>query len=241
MKLLLFTMLFIISSCATYVESMHRKISYEENKSKAGYGWPYPKNNSKEFDKRPIKDPLTYSVSGEQNTPPTGEFRKRYTAKDFIDNQSSGSLWANYNGNSSLFEQQNNRNLGDVVVINVLEALKGDISRELKRNSPTVAPIVDDQAARNVASQAPADGEKSKPKADKNSSEEALIVYDKIPTTLFSDIGNDHAIIKGTKEVYFRNEKKLIEIQAMIRKSDIDEADSVFSDKIIESRIKVVR
>lgn len=240
MKLSLLSLLIFLTSCATYVESMHRKISYEENKNKAGYGWPYPKNNSKEFDKRPIKDPLTYSVSGEQNTPPTGEFRKRYKANDFVDNQAAGSLWGNYNGNTSLFEQQSNRDLGDVVVINVLEGLKEDISRELKRNSPAgAAPLVEGQPARNVASEAKDGDEKKNKPGDK--AEETLIVYDKIPTSLMSDIGYEHAIIKGTKEVYFRNEKKLIEIQAMVRKSDIDDSDSVFSDKIIESRIKVVR
>jgi flagellar basal body L-ring protein FlgH len=47
--------------------------------------------------------------------------------------------------------------------------------------------------------------------------------------------------VKGKKEVIFRKEKRYIEIQALVSRRDIQDNDTISSDKVLESRVNILR
>src|SRR5690606_31006733 len=133
----------------SYVNQIHRQIDREERgarqdpEASADTFAAYRQNKkfSKENDKRPINNPVTYSLgtvpAGQVAPPVRREYRPvRHTANDFVDSDTSGSLWANQGSSASLFTYQNDKRTGDIVIINVLENLRNQISSELKRVFP---------------------------------------------------------------------------------------------------------
>jgi flagellar basal body L-ring protein FlgH len=197
-----------------------------------------------ENDKRPIKNPLTYSLSdggpsGSMKPPVKREYRpQRYQADDFKDHESDGSLWANQGSSASLFTYQNDKHTGDMVIINVLENLRNQISSELKRTFP-------DRPARRK------DGDKEK-KDEKTAAaapaapgrnddnDMDMKVYDKISGTVVEELNKDYIVLKGRKEVIFKKEKRSIEVQALVSRKDIMENDYVNSDRLLESRVYIL-
>jgi flagellar L-ring protein FlgH len=254
MKILMLCFLFSLTSCAGYVNQLHRQIDGEErgNRPRAAA----PSNPSDRFaayrerdrfrpedDKRPIKNPLTYSLgsdpSGQMRPPIKREYRQqRYKAEDFVDNDNGGSLWANQGSSASLFTYQNDKHTGDMVIINVLENLRNQISSELKRTFP-------DKPKRGGK-----EGEKT-PEADKKAAltapagkddnEMDMKVYDKVSGTVMEEISKDYIVLRGRKEVIFKKEKRSIEIQALVSRKDIMENDYVNSDKLLESRVFILK
>ncbi len=244
--------LFFFTSCASYVNKMHRRISYEEKMQhrQQGHGWPYPKKNSREYDRRPVSNPITYTSPQEGSTPPTPKTLGRYTASDFIDQDSGGSLWGNYDGIRSAENRRLNLQLGEIVVINVLQSFKEDISRELRRHArqstpsfmpATSAPARGAASARRSPQQNEQQSQAQSQAASEDNQDEAVIVYDKIPSRVHHELSNRHVILKGSKEVFFRNDKLMVEVEAMVLKEHIAEDGSIHSDHIIESRVKVMR
>src|SRR5690606_6002986 len=131
--------LMFLVSCAGYVDQIHRQIDREERGTRAPvrntapayarFGDPQALNpNQNRFrreDKRPINNPVTYSLgsaqSGQVPPPVKRNYRPlRHTANDFVDSDNGGSLWANQGQSSSLFTYQNDKRAGDLVIINVL-------------------------------------------------------------------------------------------------------------------------
>lgn len=249
---IIFLLLFLVS-CSNYVSNVHRQIDREEN-----YGKRKPKtaDTRDHFaayrrkrldpnrDRRPVKNPVTYSLNG---TGPSSQIRpavkrdyrpQRLQAEDFTDSESDGSLWANQGNSASLFTYQNDKHTGDMVIINVLENLRNQISAELKRTFPD-KPVKgkagekgkkDDKAAAAPAPAAPAgDGQ-----------EMDMKVYDKISGTVMEEISKDYILLRGHKDVIFKKEKRAIEIQALVSRKDIMENDYVNSDKLLESRVLIL-
>lgn len=246
--------LFFLTSCAGYVNQVHRQIDREE---KVGRHDTQPKNRLDRFsayrekdrirpedDRRPIKNPLTYSLgsdpAGQMRPPVKREYRpQRYQAKDFVDDENSGSLWANQGSSSSLFTYQNDKRSGDMVIINVLENLRNQISSELKRTFPDKplkakgaekAPEADKKAAQAPPATAP-----------NQENEMDIKVYDKISGTVTEEISKDYILLRGYKDVIFKKEKRSIEIQALVSRKDIMENDYVNSDKLLESRVTILK
>src|SRR5665647_2381180 len=147
MKSPILYLLLFLCSCSNYVNNVHRQLDRDEKvgqKKTAPRGMdrftPYRERDRMrpEDDKRPIKNPMTYSLgngpAGQVMPPVKREYRpQRHNAKDFVDAESDGSLWANQGSSSSLFTYQNDKHTGDMVIINVLENLRNQISAELKR------------------------------------------------------------------------------------------------------------
>jgi flagellar basal body L-ring protein FlgH len=254
MKNVLLSFLFLITSCAGYVDQLHRQIDREE---KTGSNVDQSRSSDRfaayrqkdrfrqEGDRRPIKNPLTYSLgsdpSGQMHPPVKREYRpQRYQAQDFIDDDNGGSLWANQGSSSSLFTYQNDKRTGDMVIINVLENLRNQISSELKRTFP-------DRPSRLAKG-----GEKA-PEADKKGAPAALTppsaqdnemdmkIYDKISGTVMEEISKDYILLRGHKDVIFKKEKRSIEIQALVSRKDIMENDYVNSDKLLESKVIILK
>jgi flagellar L-ring protein precursor FlgH len=257
MNPLIFLTLIFLSSCADFVGNVHRQIDREEKKASkqqrapqdrfASYRTQEAKNPFKrrENDKRPIKDPMTYSLgsgpSGQVRPPVKRQYRpQRYDAEDFKDGDSDGSLWANQGASSSLFTYQNDKRTGDMVIINVLENLRNQISSELKRVFPEKPKKTGEKDPKEKGK---SDGDKSPATAggpQSNSEEMDMKVYDKISGVVMEEISKDYILLRGRKEVIFKKEKRSIEVQALVSRKDIMENDYVNSDKLLESRIFVV-
>lgn len=254
----------ILSSCSSFVDKVHQQIALEEGGENSANAEstanPYPdqaygKLKTRGKDKMPIKDPISFTLNGEESTANINQsplqVKKRFNASDFVDSDSSGSLWSDYDDTSSFFATANSRKVGDIVVINILESMKNSISKELRRSFP-LAPIFQSNSIINTLNEEKAPealaGDKRSPASasttspeKKEDTEVAEIVYDKISARVASEANKDHILIKGRKEVYFRNKKRLVEIHGLVKKSDIDPTDQIKSDQLIESKIIVIQ
>lgn len=264
MKLFWIISLLFCTSCANYVNSLHRQIDREEGRGRRPvetrpapkstapvpvdadrFGHYRPEHNRfrPEYDKRPIKNPLTYSLGSEttshvRNTPKRDYRPQRYQARDFVDNDDSGSLWANQGNSSSLFTYQNDKQAGDIVIINVLENLRNQISAELKRTFPDrPKKTAKDDRSRDLEKKAPA----SQTPAPSPESEMDMKVYDKISGMVMEELNKDYVLLRGRKDVIFKSEKRSIEVQAVVSRRDILENDYVNSDKLLESRVIILK
>ncbi len=253
MKTSILFVLMFLTSCANYVSNVHRQIDREDKmgsrQKRVNADSPNPEYCRNRFrpeqDKRPIKNPVTYSLgqgsSGQANVPPPvrRDYRpSRYNANDFKDGGDDGSLWANQGSSASLFTYQNDKKQGDIVIINVLENLRNQISAELKRtfpDKPKKKAEGEKKDTKAAAAPAPA------PAANKDDQEMDMKVYDKISGTVLEEISQDYILVRGQKEVIFKKEKRSIEVQALVSRKDILENDYVNSDKLLESRVFILR
>jgi flagellar L-ring protein precursor FlgH len=248
----LFLLLFLVS-CAGFVDQVHRQIDRDEKvtthtreyQPKDRYAAYRAQNRfHPENDKRPIKNPLTYSLgsdpSGQMKPAVKRDYRpQRAKAEDFVDDDNSGSLWANQGSSSSLFTYQNDKHTGDMVIINVLENLRNQISAELKRTFP------DKPKRSGKELKEGAEGDKKAaqgaPQAPNNQDNEMdMKVYDKVSGTVMEEISKDYIVLRGRKEVIFKKEKRSIEVQALVSRKDIMENDYVNSDKLLEQRVFIL-
>jgi flagellar L-ring protein FlgH len=255
MKIINLLLLALMVSCASYVDQLHRQIDRDEKVERRKTTnsqdrlAPYRKAERNRFrtenDKRPVKNPLTYSLSdggpsGQVRPPVKRNYRpQRYQAQDFVDNNdNAGSLWANQGSSSSLFTYQNDKRSGDIVIINVLENLRNQISAELKRtfpDRPKKAAAPDAKADPRAQASAPAAG------ATPATEEMDMKIYDKISGTVMEEVSKDYILLTGRKEVIFKKEKRSIEVQGLVSRKDIMENDYVNSDKMLESKVFILK
>jgi flagellar basal body L-ring protein FlgH len=254
MKHFLMLFLFGIISCSQYVKNFHRQIDHEEkqypiqrHKHSGDLRDRYAAYREKDRfdrsdDKRPIQNPVTFAAGadaqGGMKPSVKREYRpQRYQADDFLDkNDTSASLWANQGSSASLFTYQNDKRTGDIVIINVLENLRNQISSELKRIFPDkprrsgkeLKDAGDDKKSNSAASVAATDNDID------------MKIYDKISGTVMEEVSKDYILLRGRKDVIFKKEKRSIEVQALVSRKDIMENDYVNSDKLLESRVVVL-
>jgi len=233
MKILVLTFLFIFTSCSSYINSLHRQIDNEERQSKRARRY-------RNGDQRPINNPVTLNGSLDSNSQrdmkPNNKRsygKRRFTADDLKDNDSSGSLWAGDDSNNFLFVTNNLKRKGDIVIIEVMDKLKGMIQEELKRTFPTKTSkkkkdAGTDEKTENVADAKPAAGAKNK-------------IHDKISSNVVEQINSDYLLVRGRKEVMFKDKKRYFEIQALVSQKDITSNDTIESSKILEPKIHVLR
>jgi len=256
MKIYLLAIFFILSGCAHYIQSVHRQIDRDE-----GFIDPNKKSNdpyqlyrdqgfkSRQADARPIQDPRTMQESGirrnnQSDILPTVQRNYkpqnyRHTSKDFIDNDSNGSLWAS-NSAGSLYGAESTKRPGDIVIINVLDNLRSQISNELKRAFPVTKKSSKPDGA-SASSSAPPTPGASAPSGSAADTELETKVYDKISGIIVEEVSEEYVLVKGKKEVIFRKEKRYIEIQALVSRRDIQDNDTISSDKVLESRVNILR
>ena len=103
--------LLFLSSCSSYVDKLHSKMSKDYKKS--GYRTPQSMNYNEQ------------RVA--QNQP------DRFTASDFEDNQPSPSLWTGTGGDSFFDSSSIKKEKGDIITILVMGDLKTKIQDELTR------------------------------------------------------------------------------------------------------------
>ncbi len=237
MKLVLLS-LFLLSSCSSFVQSMHKQFDNEERAKYQQYNRAQQYSN----DRRPITNPRTLGVASansSQNNYPnvrrnySNSAQQRYQASDFKDNKSDGSLWSGKNSETFLFVNNNLKKAGDIVIIEVMNDLKDTIQDELKRNFP--APKKKTAAS---AQDAPAAAQEEAAPAAEGSPDK---VYDKISTAVIEQVNQDYLLIRGRKEVLYKKFKRYFEIQAVVSQKDITSRDTVKSTKLLEPRINVLR
>lgn len=253
----LFMLMFLVS-CSNFVNKIHKQIDSEEGLTDSEEDFrgrrqererdPYANYRHKRFsavnDKRPVKNPVTYSLGdasgGSARLPPVKrDYRpQRANANDFRDTEDDGSLWANQGSSSSLFTYQNDKHTGDMVIINVLESLRNQISAELKRSFPDKTKRGAKGADAKPAAAATPGAAPAAPGAD---GEMDMKIYDKISGTVTEEISKDYIVLKGRKEVIFKKEKRSIEVHGLVSRKDIMENDYVNSDKLLESRVYILR
>jgi flagellar basal body L-ring protein FlgH len=233
------------------VDSFHRQIDRQERAQKGEPSRPtsngvsdYQRYKTKwdtNQDRRPIQNPLTYSLgrpSGRVEPTVKRNYQpQRYKASDFRDHDDSGSLWANQGASASLFTTTNDKRVGDIVVLNVLEDLRNQISNELKSHFPEKKKAKDDKTPPPTNTPAPLAG--AAPAA--GDGEMDMKVYDKISGTIVEELNKDYLLVRGRKEVIHRKEKRSIEVQALVSRKDIMENDYVNSDRLLESKVFVLR
>jgi len=162
---------------------------------------------------------------------------RRLTAQDLTDNAGDGSIWSVDEPNSFLFANNKNKTAGDIVQINIGTKLKDEISMELKRAFP-------DNPYENKGKES--DKKDNSGNADRKLASEGNTgatseSKEKISSVVVEEINREHLLIKGRKNVLFKNKKRLVEVQALVSRKDIDSDDSVNSDNILETNVAVVQ
>lgn len=249
--LLLLLPLLLLTSCAGYVNSVYNQLDREEaqiskrpggkddkfsfyrNKGKINSNQEVARLNTTE---RKVVDP-----SIKRQYVPSTEAKKRYKAEDLQDNSETGSLWTGEGRDNSLFASKHEKQTGDIVVINVMANLKNEITAELKKAYPSegpapkpVAPAVPGDKTVAAPADKPATPAQEQP-ADQGS------VYDKISSVIIEEINRDHILLRGRKTLMYNNRKVTVEVQALAPRKNLTEDDSIDSDNILESNIRVVR
>ncbi len=238
MKFLLMVHFLLVSSCASYVQAVHRQIDNEQNRKRSN-----PRYKGNPGDRRPIQNPVTLGGAPTANTKrnmypnvrrnyqPSG--KRRYKASDLVDNSSDGSLWSGQNSESFLFVNNTLKKRGDIVIVEVMKDLKDVIQDELKRNFP--------DPPKSKKKGAKKGEEKTEEKVAATPQESPDKVYDKISTTVVEQVNQDYLLIRGRKEVMFKKYKRYFELQAVVSQKDITSRDTVISTKLLEPRINVLR
>lgn len=246
--ILLFSFSLLFSSCASYVNGLHRQIDRDERREKglSSVRDPYSSYREQGFkrrraDARPIMNPNSLqqlNPTRDVAPPVRRDYRTqgRATGQDFVDTGHSGSLWVNPQG-GSMFTTEVTKKIGDIVIVNVLDNLRNQISGELKRAFPE--PVRKKKKEEGKKDAAAAAAAAPTPSAEKDELETK--VYDKISGVVAEEINRDYFLLRGKKEVIFRKEKRFIEVQALVARKDIADNDSISSDKLVESRVVILR
>jgi len=58
---------------------------------------------------------------------------------------------------------------------------------------------------------------------------------------VIEQIDDQHLLLRGRKDVLYKNRKRLVEIQALIPRRDLNDNNTVNSDSILEQTITVLR
>ena len=253
--ILVFTLSFL-TSCSSYMNNMYKDF---ENQDRANAEIDIPDNHFDQFRNNKRHTSTEYNKVDKSITSADHKFlapatkrqykdekqvAKRYTASDLTDNNGDGSLWAGSDPNAFLFASSKSKNNGDIVQINVLPKLREEISMELKKAFPdnpyearASAEAKDNKDGKAAEIKAPAAEQKVATK------EEGLApdAHDKISGVVVEEINREHLLVKGRKNVLFKNRKRMVEVQALVSRKDIGDDDTISSDAILESNVVVVK
>lgn len=253
MKILALFSLLLLTSCASYVNSFHRELDRAEREESS---LDIEENGLEQVRKTPRKTSMVYNNPDMRTTKNTNylapsvkrEYKsekaalKRVTASDLTDSGSDGSLWASNDQNAFLFSDSRNKSSGDIVQINVQPRLRNEITLELKKNFPDNPFEKRADGQKDGAPGAPgATPETAQAAAQANDQSANDGGSDKISSVVIEEINRDHLLVRGRKNVLFKNKKRMIEVQALVSRKHITDDDIINSDEIIESSVQVVR
>lgn len=257
-SLLLLSSLTILTSCSSLIDGVYRDLdrqeriaSNEEDDNSAPDQFDQYRKNTKRKTSavynKPGRNRGDVTTSNAKTVDPGVKRQyqderkalKRVTASDLTDNGNDGSLWGGSDPNAFLFSTSKSKTSGDIVQINVLGKLRNEITMELKRAFPENP--FEAKAADEKKPDAPAVAATTPDPAAKGSDIVPEAGNDRISSVVVEEINREHLLIKGRKNVLFKNRKRMVEVQALVSRKDITDDDSVSSDAILESNVSVVR
>lgn len=256
-NLILMSSLILLTSCGSFVDNMYRDLDHQErvaaDAEQDNAGYPdqfdqYRKNTKRKTSavyNKPGRNRGEVSTNTQKMVNPDVKRQyqdervalKRTTASDLTDTGNDGSLWGGGDANAFLFSTSKSKSSGDIIQIDVLAKLRNEITLELKRAFPENP--YDTAAKAATATATPATVTPAAPGAAPATTETGET--DKISSVVVEEINREHLLIKGRKNVLFKNRKRMVEVQALVSRKDITDNDSVSSDAILESNVTVVR
>lgn len=255
MKYLCIAFSVLLMSCSSYIEGLHNSYEKDEQR-KQGLN----SRNGNNEDSLEIFRSKTGSNSSNQgsgivkNETPSilrkysdgTTSKERVKAKDLVDNSSDGSLWSGNNPNNFLFTNDNRKTAGDIVQISVMAKLKNEITMELKKSfpdNPYEGKIADLSEGKDKEKDKEKEKDKDKKKDETSSGGSSLGEngQEKISGIIAEEISREHLLVKGRKSVLFKNRKRIVEVQALVSRKDINEANIISSDAIIENSVRVIK
>lgn len=242
--------IFLTTSCGSYINKMHREFDRADNKQNQNYKpsrFAFYKGQGQGGNASQVSTENRKSLKPEvqRRYVPQREIKKRYTSDDLTDQSNGGSLWAGQGQKASLFTVDKSKKVGDIIQVNVMGKLKNEITMELKRAYPDRAyqkkkSSPDSAAATQPAAAATPATAPETAKGDEEAPTSGGVIYDKISSIIVEEINETHILLRGRKNVLFKNMKRMVEIQALVSRKDLRD-DSVDSDDILESAITVLR
>lgn len=232
------------SGCSSYVDRVHQQID-REYREQRGIS-PNQNLPSTDLSREQRQANRALSTQDSRYQPPSVQRQYgstnnddqrtnqsgRTRAEDLRDNQNQGSLWAG--SDNQLFVQDRSRTSGDIILINVMDRLKSEISLELRRAFPP--PRRRQQNENNEE-----EGGEQQAERDVAQDEAENRIHDRISSVIIEKVSRDHVVLRGRKNVLYRNSKRLVEIQALVSMRDIKDDDTINSSEIIESQISILR
>lgn len=232
-------------SCSSYVQRWHSQLDSTNNRSaqaSQGNGRNdkfnlYRKNLpiNKRLDSRG-QQPSTslYTPNIEQSVAPGIKrnyrpARQRPKVSDLYDRQNEGSLWSGVGQENYLFSRNNSKKTGDIIVIEVQQNLKKEISLELAKAFPDLIK----KGSKGSEDQNKKEEEKDEGDEDK--------VFDRVSGVVVEEVNKNHLLIRGRKDVLYKKKKRLVEVQTLVTRNDISDRDTVQSSRVLESNVTVLR
>jgi flagellar basal body L-ring protein FlgH len=141
------------------------------------------------------------------------------------------SLWTGKGTDSYLFTNATERKVGDMITIDVYGKLRNEIASELKL----------DAKAKGLEESGEEKAKEEKEPEAAVTSENEDKASDQISAMIEEEISQTHLLLKGKKTVVYKGQKKLLEINALVAKKDIQPNDRVNSKNLMETTIQVIR
>lgn len=259
-SLILLSSLTLLTSCGSFIDGMYKDLDHQEriaaDAEQDNEAYPdqfdqYRKNTKRRTSSvynKPGRNRGEVSTNTQKMVNPEVKRQyqdervalKRTTASDLTDNGNDGSLWGGGDANAFLFSTSKSKSSGDIIQINVLPKLRNEITLELKRAFPENPFEASGKAPASVTTPTTA-ATPAAPGAPTAAATAEAGDTDKISGVVVEEINREHLLIKGRKNVLFKNRKRMVEVQALVSRKDILDNDSVSSDAILESNVTVVR
>ncbi|MCY4644810.1 MAG: flagellar basal body L-ring protein FlgH [Bacteriovoracales bacterium] len=154
--------------------------------------------------------------------------KKRKKIHDLHDNSNEASLWSGEGKENYLFLRNTSRKRGDIVIIAIGPKLKEEIDLRLSKSFRRTN--IKKAKRKKVA----LNENRSLKKGSENNNTN---VDEKISTVIVDEIGKDHLLLRGRKQIPYKRGDGLIEIQALIARKDLGNMSAIHSNKILESKI----
>lgn len=242
--LLLFISINILSGCSSMIGKMHRDFDRADGKKRkireGGDQFDFYRNQKS---KRGLSRRLDSSRKKVHIPMIKRKYKpeKRVKASHLNDNSDGGSLWGAGQEHNFLFTRDTEKSNGDIVLIDVESSLKNEITAELKRAFPGKKKRSKGLGGEAAGGTKTAEGGGPKSKEGAQGADTKEEVFDRISSIVIEEIQKDHLLLRGRKFLLYQNRKRLVEIQALIPRRSISNADTISSAEIIESTVNVIR
>lgn len=202
---------------------------------------------------------LEHEGEAASSSPPP-EFR-RVTRADFVDNKvGENSLWDDQGQGNYLFSHNRERQMGDLVTVDVEKELKREIQYQLWMTLPPEQRKVKKKPLA-ADGKPPAEGETAaaappKPADNKSADEKNRDAAEEAAKTNLASGGKDDDIVRmevaeslgngivrviGQKRVIYRGLSRTVEVMALVNNKDVDDNSRVKSSAFLDMKTQVIQ